>query len=505
MKKLPSIVFSVGVLALVLATVFFMASRSAADPDLWGHITFGNDFLRTGHISQTDTFSYLTQGNSWIDHEWLTEVIFAKVFALAGASGLVFLKLFMAALIAGVGFLYFRRQGLSALRAGLLVILMFVPLFVWLQTIRAQIFTYLLFFVVLLTVHSYEMGEKRLPLWFLPLVFILWANLHGGFVSGLALFYVWAGITLLEQSLKQRSFAWLKTSKGLQLVFAMCFCLPATLLTPYGVALWKLLLETAVGPRPEIVEWVGLDLRSTYGACYLWMVGTAGCGFFLERRGVTFARVAILVLTAVAPLMAYRHLPLFALSWGVLTADVFAAFFRKIGERRPWEPALYFFGVSYLIAAICLFEMGSKRVTCIAFGGRTGLEFPVEAVQFMKENQIEGNLAVYFDWGEYVLFHLSPRIRVSIDGRRETAYSTNVYMENLRLAYGEGDWEALLRREQTQFALFPVSSKAYSLIRTRPGWKLWHEDSLSALFARNDRVPPRTLATRGSQSNGCFP
>ena len=59
---------------------------------------------------------------------------------------------------------------------------------------------------------------------------------------------------------------------------------------------------------------------------------------------------------------------------------------------------------------------------------------------------------MHFDWGEYVLWHLSPQIKVSIDGRRETVYSDPIYAENLRFTSGLGDWDAILKRHPTDRA-----------------------------------------------------
>ena len=43
--------------------------------------------------------------------------------------------------------------------------------------------------------------------------------------------------------------------------------------------------------------------------------------------------------------------------------------------------------------------------------------------RFIRDHQLRGRMVTYFDWGEYAIWHLSPRVRVSLDGRRETVYS----------------------------------------------------------------------------------
>ena len=506
-KRSSAVVFNLGVLALTLGTLFFMVSRSAADPDLWGHLTFGNEVLRTGHLTRTDHFSYLTQGQDWVDHEWLTEVVFAKAFNVAGSRGLILLKLFLTALIGTAGFFYFRKRALNSLRSALVVISMFVPMFVWFQTIRAQMFTYAFLFYVLISMNSFDSEGRRL-LWGVPPVFALWANFHGGFLAGIAIFYLWAGITVVERSVRLRSTRWLwKLSDGTPLVFAIGLGLPATLVTPYGVDLWFLLLRTALLPRPEIVEWTGLKAQSLYGVCYLLMVITAIAAIYVERRRVSLARIATIGAAALAPLLAYRHLPIFALAWGALLPDTFASIFRRWPERVPTVQMRYIAGAFYFVGALYLFNQSTRNLDCIAFGSRTGLVFPVESVEFLKRNQTSGNMAVYFNWGEYVLYHLSPQIRVSIDGRRETAYSTAAYLENLRLTYGVGDWEALLRRPETQLALFPVGSTAYQKLTSEKGWRRWHEDGVGAIFAKDSIPEPRVLADEENtnHSASCFP
>ena len=75
---------------------------------------------------------------------------------------------------------------------------------------------------------------------------------------------------------------------------------------------------------------------------------------------------------------------------------------------------------------------------CVRIDSR-GTEFPIRAVALLKQSNAAGNLAVHFDWGEYVLWHLGPRIKVSIDARRETVYSERSYAENLRFTTGLRD------------------------------------------------------------------
>jgi hypothetical protein len=109
----------------------------------------------------------------------------------------------------------------------------------------------------------------------------------------------------------------------------------------------------------------------------------------------------------------------------------------------------------------------------------------VRAVALIKQSGATGNLAVDFDWGEYALYELGPAVKVSVDGRRETAYSSEIYEENLAFKYGEGDWAALLRKHDTHMALVRTGFPTFNLLKLQPGWRLVYQDEVAALFGRD--------------------
>ena len=81
--------------ALVQFVILALLSLTAADADLWGHITFGRDIVSTGQIIQADSYAF-TSDRPWVNHEWAAEISFAEVWRAAGAIGLTTLKLALA-------------------------------------------------------------------------------------------------------------------------------------------------------------------------------------------------------------------------------------------------------------------------------------------------------------------------------------------------------------------------------------------------------------------------
>jgi len=148
------------------------------------------------------------------------------------------------------------------------------------------------------------------------------------------------------------------------------------------------------------------------------------------------------------------------------------------------------------VGAVLFVVLTVPRLDCIAIDPSWRLGQPVRAIGLLRASGISGNLAIDFDWGLYAMYHVAPAIKISVDGRRETAYGGRVYKQNFDFRFGTGDWEALLREHDTHLALVRRLHPSDNLLRLKPGWTLLYEDPLAALFGRAD-VPylDRIVAT----------
>jgi hypothetical protein len=493
-------------LLLVAVSVLYL-SPTVADADLWGHVRFGQDILRTHALSAQDPYSYLTAGTSWINHEWLSEVVFAATYDAMGAPGLIALKTVISVLLVLGSYLHLRRAGLNAVSAGVVVLLVVFALRPGVGTLRPQLFTYLCFFALLMTLHYVEEGHDR-ALAALPLVFALWVNLHGGVLAGLAVAGIWGSVYLA-------SLAGLPPGRARQppqrrgTITVLC-ALGATglavLLNPYGIHLFTFLLATATVPRPEITEWLPLEIMSQLGAIYLSLAAIVVAGLMFSDRARRPARIAVLVMMAITPLIAVRHLPLFALAVVVMGGPLIA---EASARSRP-APTLVESRSAALVSmmiAVLFMAFAAPNFRCISMDPASA--FPARAIAVLKQSGVEGNMATVFNWGEFVIWHLGPRIRVSIDGRRETVYSDEVRREVMHFMNGSGEWNAVL--QQADMALVPAGTPTDNLLRLDRAWLLVYRDRVSRLFVREgsalkDRF--RDIDAAGIPENGegmCFP
>lgn len=502
-------------LLFLLFTVFLaFAVTSWADPDLWGHLLFGQDMLAMGAVTRVDPYSFLSHPG-WINHEWLSEVLFGLSWAAAGSAGLVLLKALVVLTFLVLVYRHLRRNGLDVLRAGLVVVAVMLPLMPGLRTIRPQLFTYLLFTLTLLVLFRIDGGSHRLA-WLLPVLVALWINFHGGVLAGLGAIGLWAlgraGLVLY----RERKPASLLANGRWHVWGAVALCGLALLVNPYGVELPRFLLETGTVDRPYITEWQPLDPTSLKGALYLLIAAVGGISIYRSSRRLRPSATLLLPVMALLPFTAVRHLALFGIAVTVLAAPQIADVLRRRSRPRAGEGLVPKAVAGLMLAVGLVFLAGvPEDVRCIPVGD----EFPVESVSLIEDSGARGLLMVTFSWGEYAIWHLHDRLQVSMDGRRETVYPDSIYRNHLAFRYGYGEWDKVLESHPVDIALVPADEAPDNLLSLKPGWGLAHRDSVAAVYVREGtrhaemvrgarvtrRHPERMDDRDGGDERLCFP
>lgn len=459
---------------LIFSAVFSALARTEADPDLWGHLRYGLEVLNSGWVTHVDPYSYLTEGYKWINHEWLAEVIMAFSWNVAGATGLILFKILLGMLTLGLLYRHLTTSGAPPLRAAILLLAGMALMMPTLTTARPHLFTLLFFTLTLLILDKAGAGHYGW-LWALTLVFALWANLHGGFLAGLGAVGLWL---LLHRPQDLHSYR--------QILPPTLLSFAAPLLNPYGPALVIFLARSMVFHFPVVSEWQPLGLASPLGLAYLIFLTVMILGLFFTRQPRQPFRITLFCIMALLPLIATRHLPLFIITSLVFISEYVFDSWDRARPEKPWRGS----------PSILTGGLGAVSVLLLVFGGihlgsiplpDQPVRYPVEAVELLKESGVSGNLAVvHFDWGDYALWHLSPKIKVSIDTRLNMTYPDEIYRENLSFDLGVGDWDALLRKHPTDLALINKGAAAYNLMKLRGDWVLVYEDAFSALFVKQD-------------------
>jgi hypothetical protein len=417
-----------------------------------------------------------TDDMPWINHEWMSELVMGLAYRAGGPTGLMVLKavlvLVMMRLVWGALASSPSRWGWMALSAwGAL------PL-VW--SLRPQIWSG----IALVLVFRLLTSRREKAVWFLPVIFAVWVNLHGGWIVGGALLASWTLVAWIQR----RQERWTLLTAG-------ALCLTATLLNPYGPGMWMFLLETVRIGREHIVEWQPIWTAGLL-QILLWLVPILVIISSL-RGGERPSTPALFVLLLLAVLAARvsRLGPLFALATALL-----------LGSRsKEWNDALPGRQKALLVidglgvaAAILLAASLGAIPQCISTDYRNSPD--ATAAEALRGRA--GRLVTLFGWGEYALWHFGPALQVSIDGRRETIYSDAVVREQLAIADGSAEGIIALERLAPDYVWLPSRSVVTANWLKNHGYVEDVRTARSFVARRSDLSP---LAAWGGHTSGCFP
>jgi hypothetical protein len=379
-------------------------------------------------------------------------------------------------------------------------------------TFRPQLFTMLLLAVELALVLR---GDRRLrtesttlpwQLAVLPALLALWANLHGGFLVGLGMVGLYGAATIGEALLARlRGGSAACAPRQLAAVAAMgALAVAAPLANPYGIELYRYLVET-LDMHGEISEWYPVELLSTHFLRFkLLVVATIGAAAILiDRRAKGVAASVLLawllpflVVAAVSAFRHQRHTVLFAIAAMPVLAVAAEEARRFALQRWPrLAPSRATFAtVAVGALGVALFQLYGFAAQVARDGGnvRYGrLDYPVDAVEFMRTHGIHGNVAMPFEWGAYAISKLAPDSRVFIDGRFEAVYPPDVIEDYFAFMHGTPGWERLLDDYPTDVVVVQRWRNIHPRLFARPDLEYVYSDPASLVFVRrSERMQP---------------
>lgn len=532
--RIARVVRRASTLVVATSAAYFWATN-LADEDLWNHVNFGEQKLRTLAVPLVDASSYSAPGHPWFNHEWGAEVVMALLYRAGGAPALFALKLaagfaILAATLDAARTLA-RAQGgdgrAHPVTAAAVLVLMLAALAPG-ASFRPQLFTMTWLAVewaLLLRADARLRRGAAHPVgWELaavPLVVLAWTNSHGGFPVGVALHGLFVAGVLIRAAAAR---AWGEphpSLSALALVVASGFAtLAAPFVNPYGAALIAY-LGTTLGDHGRITEWQPIPLLSFSHAPFkaLTLATVAAAMPWIARRPARSARVDwALGFVAFAFLYAVRHQRHSVLFAIVATPLLLAAAEdarRRLVARmpalvpRPPVAAAIVAGV----VGVATIQLG----TVVARYAARGLtiryersEFPADAIAFLATHHVRGNMAVQFEWGGYTLQHLGDAARVFIDGRYEASYPPVVRDDYFHFVDGAPGWERVLDAYPTQVVVLARDTPVVPLLDARPDLVRVHTDATAIVWLRRSEPEAAALAAlapdhRAALGDAAFP
>jgi hypothetical protein len=477
----------------IAAIVLAVITHTRADPDLFGHVRFGQDLVAARSVHLADPYSFVSD-RAWINHEWLSEAVMYAAYAAAGNAGLIVLKLLLLAAMLAAVIVVLRRSELTPIGYDALIALVAICTFPQANHVRPQLFSLALFAWLLLALT----GGR--PLRSIPIMAI-WVNLHGGWLVGAGTIAAWAATGLLTAEPARAKFTMLGVGAASVLV---------TLLNPYGWQMWSFLRETVGFGRADITDWQPVfALGRTYGLLWLITAAAAVAGVWKARttnRQLGVPSLVVIAMFAVASFRVSRLLSFFTIGTVMLAGPHIAAWFdRSSATRSVGSPSRLATGVVTVLALALLvggLTLSARNLSCIRMEEAL---FPEPGVaEVVSARGVRGRMLTWFDWGEYAIWYFWPNVKVSMDGRRETVYSDAAIQRHWRFYFLPDDRASVLADLKPDYIWIPSNLDVTAQL-LQDGWLPLFAGPRSTLLAQKDRIESAGPPVSGPNPARCFP
>ncbi len=376
---------------------FFLRGAIVEDPDFGWHIQAGNHILRQG-IPYTDPFSYSMPSYPFVDHEWLSNVFWSLTFNTFGQVPLLAVYTLLA-----IGSVFLQIIKVEKKWVLLPLFLAGGSLFDFVG-IRTQLLTWFFLSILILVFYHKSFWEK----WrfVLPVLFLFWANLHGGFGIGLGVLAVMiVGRWLEEKKITRQS------------LFILFLCFAATLINPFGIRLWwEFWMQLSDSQlRWSIAEWYPAFYFTNFAFWIYFCLSLSLMFRYWKRYRVTeLFLYSFLLFEALASM---RNIPIwviisFAFTLRGLSFLYHDATSHLYGSNR--------FTIAYRGFCIIALTLVLPQIAVFFYG--VSVEhiyqnsYPVQAVRYLRRHLPSQQIFSSYDWGGYLIWKL-PEKKDFIDGR----------------------------------------------------------------------------------------
>lgn len=444
-------------LAFALAlglTSFLLASGPLNNFDVWWHMAYARNLLRTGQLPSADPFSHTIPGATYDVFQWLSQLFLLLSYRLGGVATLVGLRVALIGATLALLWKSARVRGASQEFTALAVTLALLAIMPR-SLVRPQLFHFLALAAAGLIRASWLGGRRGSRWWAVPLQ-VLWINLHAGLAAmGGLIVLATAAQDVLDGPRQERGRRLKEAGLLVGLVALASFA------SPLG---WRFLAIAFAGASYDATvgqnhDWApfSLDLFSVtrpvpYWAFAVLAVGTVfACWRSWRRRadGRPGASASDLVLFVVFLLLALRMRRAVA-SFAVVVAPLLAA--QLTGLRWPpfaglWRSRAPWLGRGLLLIFIALLPLASAKITATTprFVARPRL-IPGDGVAWIRAHQPQGQLFNPYHWGGYLIWALTPDYKVFIDGRDHPYQEAGISKLYFDMVADQGAFDAAVER-----------------------------------------------------------
>ncbi len=424
--------FPAAILAILVAKAFWTCRDRIADTDLWWHLRNAHYILAHRSFPTTDTYSYTAAGSPWIDHSWLSEVIYYSAYHTLGLRGVfVIFTLAIATLTTVTFFLCMKRTGdpfaagVVTVWGGLLAMVGFTP--------RAQNLGWLCFVAVFAILLRFR-NAREAPLWLIPLA-------------------VTAGLSVA--ALFVNPFGW------------------RLVLYPFDVLLHQK-LNVALGD-----EWTSVNFNDSRGVFVIITLAVVFATALLPRK---LWRIDDVILTAFVLYCGLSHIRFLVLT-GIVLPPILVS---QIGNMSSYNPAHERRIVNAIIITVVAVMLIAGFPTQQVLDTQVSALFPVGAVSFLNSHPQKGNIFNQYEWGGFLEWNL-PQVQTFIDSRTDIFEYKGVLRDYFAIGTFN-DSQKLLDKYKITYIVYPTHTPLAYFLANNARWEQIYQDNQAVIYRRLDSV-----------------
>lgn len=465
---------------LLFITIFLSATFKVRDADIWWHLATGKYILTAKHIPNQDVFSYTSSGQRVITDEWLTQIIFYFIYHWTGVKGLILFKALIITVTFIILFQLLKTKGVHFhIRYGVILLAALVSRGRFFE--RPEIFTFFFLVMYLYVLQQCRYG-KRKHLFFLPVLMLLWANMHAGFILGLMLIlcYLIGELKNYCQGEKEG----IHRIKHLLIIFLLTFAI--SFLNPNTYHLYIFCLR--VHHLRDIYKIADCSPPTGYDYYLFWFMLILTIIVILSNlKKIDLVEVLPALALGLSASYVNRNIVYFALlSTPVLARQINILTIPIInkGIFLIWYGVIFsiFMNVTGFNQFFPLPKYGSSTLPEFGLGIEARL-YPVESIRFVEDNQIEGNMYNSHFFGGFLIWNWYLNRPVFFDGR------TTVHEKLINRFWSPNGWTRLPELFDTydiDYCLISYEDiEVLHYLMSHPQWKLVFLDDNNCVYLKN--------------------
>jgi hypothetical protein len=400
--------------------IFLYVIDGIHDPDLPWHLATGKYIIQNRQIPTSDPFSFAGDneeipflGKFILSQYWLAQIIFSLIYELGGIFGLVFFRSFLLTLTIFIIFSIIRKKGIQ--------ISLFISGFYISYTfkcfgdIRPVIFTLFFTSVLMFLLEKYRLSSNYKYLYIIPFLMICWSNMHGGYIFGLLLLYIYLTSYIFNKFFYEIFKDDINKYHQNKFILIVIISTIVSLLNPNGWLSLQYVFSTHSGDIfsaiGEYASPLNKHILFTRVSISFWCM--LPLSLFLFITSVTKRRLIPFFLTLIPVVMSLesiRYIPFMVLSTSVALNHLPMTSSRL--KRNDFN-LLYLYII--LILVVILFRL--YHLSNRTFNFTNNRIYSVNAVQFLKKMDLSGNIFSSYNRSAFLIFNLFPSSKLFFDSR----------------------------------------------------------------------------------------